>query len=138
MKTPFTGGCACGAVRYECGSRPLSMHNCHCRDCQRTTGAAYAPVLVVPLSSLRMAGTLQHHATTRLSGRPNLRGFCANCGSPVTVGEDPGRDRIGLMAGSLDGPGAFKPAMNIFICDTQPWEIPDPALPGHEEYMPRR
>ncbi len=137
MKTLFTGGCACGAVRYECEARPLSMHNCHCRDCQRITGGAFASVLVVPQSSFRITGALRRHATTRLTGRPNLRGFCTNCGSSVTVGEDSDRDRVGLMAGSLDDPDLFEPAMNIFICDARPWEILDPALPAHEHYKPR-
>lgn len=137
---PFQGGCLCGSVRYECCSHPLSMHNCHCRDCQQVTGGAYAPVLVVPMSTFKIIsdGMLQRYATTRLSGRRNQRGFCAKCGSPVTVGEDPERDRIGLMAGSLDDPRRFKPSMDIFICDAQPWDAMDVTLPKHPQYMPRK
>ncbi|HYV89124.1 MAG TPA: aldehyde-activating protein, partial [Candidatus Polarisedimenticolia bacterium] len=44
MSKKITGGCACGAVHYEIGAEPVFMLNCHCRDCQRATGAAYAPV----------------------------------------------------------------------------------------------
>lgn len=52
--------------------------------------------------------------------------------------EDPERDRIGLMAGSLGDPLRFKPAMGIFICDAQPWDAMDADLPKHPQYMPRK
>jgi len=45
MFTPFSGGCACGAIRYECAAEPLYMVNCECRDCQRATGSAYCAVV---------------------------------------------------------------------------------------------
>jgi hypothetical protein len=54
MTAPFTGGCACGAVRYECTAEPLGSINCHCRDCQRASGTAYASVLRVPAASFRV------------------------------------------------------------------------------------
>jgi hypothetical protein len=41
MSTNFTGGCACGAIRYEVSAEPIVMFNCHCRDCQKTTGGPY-------------------------------------------------------------------------------------------------
>ncbi len=115
------------------------MVKCHCRNCQQVSGGAYAPILAVPLKDFRLtAGALQHHATTRLSGRHNLRGFCGNCGSRLTVGEDPDRGLIGLMAGGLDDPGSFQPQMNIFVCDAQPWDVLEAELPRHQEYVPRK
>ena len=48
MSSSLTGGCQCGAVRYECAAEPLFTGNCHCRDCQRSTGSAYVPALAVP------------------------------------------------------------------------------------------
>ena len=56
MSKKITGGCACGAVHYEIGAEPVFMLNCHCRDCQRATGAAYAPVFVVPHAALQVTG----------------------------------------------------------------------------------
>ena len=50
MPVPFEGGCACGAIRYSCAGKPHYMGNCHCRDCQRATGAAYFPAIVVKTS----------------------------------------------------------------------------------------
>jgi hypothetical protein len=103
------------------------------------SGGPNAPVVVVPLKALKITiGALQHYATTRLSGRHNLRAFCAKCGSRLTVGEDPERDIVGLMASSLDDPSWFKPTMDIFVCDAQQWDIMDTDLPKYQQYMPRK
>jgi hypothetical protein len=135
MKLPLTGGCVCGEVRYECAAPPLAMLKCHCRDCQRTSGGPYAPVLVLPFADFKLTrGSLRHFATTRLNGRPNQRGFCPTCGSRLTLGEDPARNLLGLLAASLDEPGCFQPTAEIFTCDTQPWDHLDAALPRHEQY----
>ena len=56
MATPFTGGCACGAVRYECAAEPVMTGNCHCRDCQKATGGAFVPALAVPTAALKITG----------------------------------------------------------------------------------
>lgn len=53
VSTPFTGGCACGAIRYECSAEPLMSLNCHCRDCQRATGSAYNTVVGVPAAQVQ-------------------------------------------------------------------------------------
>src|SRR5580658_8852272 len=102
MKVPFSGGCICGKVRYECSSAPLLMLNCHCRDCQQVSGGPYTPVVVVRMSDFKITkGAPQHYATTRLSGKPNRRGFCPKCGSRLTGGEDAERDIMGVTASSL-------------------------------------
>jgi len=139
MKIPITGGCVCGEVRFECTVVPTMMFNCHCRDCQRVSGGPYAPVLVFPLVAFKITkGELKRYATTRLSGKPNWRGFCANCGSTLTDGENAERNTIGVIATSLNDPSWFKPAMDIFVCDAQPWDIMDPQLPKYQEYAPRK
>lgn len=139
MIVPFPGGCVCGDVRYECSAPPLMMLNCHCRDCQQVGGGPYAPIVIVPLNAFQLTkGVLQHFATTRVSGRHNLRGFCGKCGSRLTVGEDSERNMIGLLVGNLDDPSWFKPAMDIFVCDGQPWDIMDLNLPKHQQYRPRK
>src|SRR5437867_1208476 len=54
VTVPFSGGCACGAVRYECSAEPVIALNCHCRDCQRASGTAYASGIFVPGVALRI------------------------------------------------------------------------------------
>ena len=53
MKT-ITRGCACGAIRYEVTAKPIVTFNCHCRDCQKTTGGAYTPVFYVPANAFKI------------------------------------------------------------------------------------
>jgi hypothetical protein len=62
MTAPLTGGCTCGAVRYECTAEPVMAFNCHCRDCQRATGGAYVPAVVVPRNALRVTGEVKYFA----------------------------------------------------------------------------
>jgi len=133
MKLPFAGGCSCGAIRYECDAEPIAMFKCHCRDCQRATGAGAACVVYLPLKAFRLTqGSLSHHYTPGLDGEPNKRGFCSACGSPLTGGEsDTG---IGIHAGSLDDPSIFRPQFDIHVVDAHAWDILDPTIPKHELY----
>jgi hypothetical protein len=64
MTIPFTGGCACGAIRYECSAEPIMMFKCHCRDCQQVTGGGFVAGLLVPgvgISSDEGATALPFH-----------------------------------------------------------------------------
>ena len=133
MTLPFTGGCVCGAIRYECSAEPTRMFKCHCRDCQHVGGGPYAPVVYVPKSGFKITrGALRHHRTESRRGGHNLRGFCGECGSRVTGGES---DRgVGVTAGSLDDPTLFRSQMDIHVVDAQPWDPLDPQTPDFELY----
>src|SRR5215831_14466897 len=77
MKLPITGGCACGAIRYEIKTEPIMMLKCHCRDCQRITGSGYAPAFLVPAEALRVtSGQLHYHFTPSIRRGKHKRGFC--------------------------------------------------------------
>jgi len=134
MSTPFTGGCACGAIRYECSAEPVMSLNCHCRDCQRASGSAFASVVVVPTSSLRLLkGAPQYHSVKADSGHTTSRGFCLECGSPVLgkITEEP--DIMVIQAASLDDPSWHRPTMDLFLSSAQPWDFTNPALQKFEK-----
>jgi len=59
MATRFTGACLCGRVRYECSADPIFMGNCHCRDCQKSSGGAYEPDIGLPAAALKIAGPVK-------------------------------------------------------------------------------
>ena len=125
-KKKITGGCACGAVRYEVDADPVVMLNCHCRDCQRATGSAYAPVFVVPRNSLQMTGELRYYRIVGESGSAIERGFCPNCGSRVSGNLERLPEIVGLLAGSLDDPSLHRPSMDIYTASAHPWDHMSP------------
>jgi len=65
MAQKLSGGCACGAIHYECSADPVLMLNCHCRDCQQASGSAYAAIVVLPKSAVQIS-----RVTTKSSDRP--------------------------------------------------------------------
>ncbi|MGV1014801.1 MAG: GFA family protein [Methyloceanibacter sp.] len=125
MAGGVSGGCACGAVRYEAGAAVLMM-NCHCRSCQRASGSAYAAFVVVPKDSFQPTGELRYYECTGGSGKKVRRGFCPTCGSPVAIEVDVAPGIVALLAGSLDTPSAHSPAMDIFTLSAQPWDHMSP------------
>lgn len=130
MAAPFSGGCACGAIRYECAAEPLLFLNCHCRDCQRETGSAFAPILAVPKTAFTIThGSPQYFALTADSGQTTKRAFCAACGSPLFGLPGSVPDLVTIRVGSLDDPSEFRPSQDIYTASAQPWDSMDPALP---------
>ena len=110
MTAPFTGGCACGAVRCECTKEPLGSINCHCRDCQRASGTAYVSVLRVPAASFRVIkDEARFYLLKADSGNTVSRGFCAKCGSPLFSRLSGMPEVVGVRAGSLADPSWHRP-----------------------------
>ncbi|MBE9094108.1 GFA family protein [Tychonema sp. LEGE 07203] len=127
MKIPFTGGCMCGNIRYECSAEPIFMGNCHCRDCQRATGTAYAAAILVPRREVSIAGNVKYYEVTGDSGGIISRGFCPNCGSRL-FSKPPKPEFMGIAAGSLDDPSCFEPIMDFYTASAQPWDCMNPDL----------
>lgn len=126
-ETPFTGGCLCGAIRYECSAEPIGMGNCHCRDCQKDTGSAYAAELFVPLKAVTITGDVKYYDTMGDSGGVVNRGFCPTCGSRLFA--KLGQTKLmAITAGSLDDPSEFKPAIDVYTVSAQPWDYMNPDL----------
>ena len=129
---PISGGCACGAIRYEVTAEPIVTFNCHCRDCQETTGGAYTPVFYVPANAFKITkGTPKCFGTTSEMMGHNVRGFvriaARDClGSRSYFGQ-------GIAAGTLDDPSLYKPQREIWTSDAQPWDAMDPKLPKFEK-----
>ena len=126
MAAPFSGGCACGAVRYECSAEPLMMGNCHCRDCQRASGGPFVSIIAVPKDGLKITGEVKYHEVTGDSGSPIKRGFCGKCGSRLFC--FPAAPFVGVSAGSLDDPSWYRPTFDIYTSSAQPWDYMIPEL----------
>jgi hypothetical protein len=114
----IAGGCLCGKVRYSASGDPAFAGVCHCTDCQKFTGSAFAAIVGVPKSALTIQGDLAVYSKTGESGKSIHRRFCPHCGSSVA---DALPDIVMLGAGTLDDASWVKPGMQIYCDSAQPW-----------------
>jgi hypothetical protein len=121
----MTGGCPCGAVRYEIGSFPLLLYTCNCTDCQKASGSAFAlnmPVRAKALRMLRGEAMGWHHISPK--GVQVTSRFCADCGGRL-YGERAGRAEIvNVRAGTLDDTSWMVPSAHFFLRSAQAWVQP--------------
>jgi hypothetical protein len=125
--TTLTGGCACGDVRYECIEEPIVQLICHCRDCQRASGSAFAAIIILPADKFRfLKAEPAYHEVTGGSGLKFRRGFCAKCGSPVSA-HWPEVARVQMVqVASLDDPSIFDPQTELWLSRSHPWHSVNP------------
>ncbi|HVC56102.1 MAG TPA: GFA family protein [Stellaceae bacterium] len=139
MAARRTGGCLCGAVRYESVGDPVFSLQCHCRDCQRASGTAYVAAMRVPAAGFRLtSGTPTRYVTKSDAGNAVTRVFCGACGSPLYIEVSSRPDIVGLRVGTLDDPSGFRAEADIFVKSAQPWDHMDPDLPKFPSYPPGR
>jgi hypothetical protein len=129
------GGCLCGGVRYEIGAAPLGPSTlCHCRSCQRASGAHAVAWITVPARSLHY---LQSPPASVPSSPGVKREFCSRCGSPLTYWNESRGGEIDVTLCSLDDPNAMPPADHIWTEDAVKWESGVSALPRWERLRGR-
>ena len=104
MADRMTGGCQCGRIRYVAEIDGDDAYLCHCRMCQRATGGVSIAFRNVP----KAAVTWEHEPDSYRSSPFAQRGFCSNCGTPLTFEFDDGSN-LDLTVGSFDDPGYFRP-----------------------------
>jgi hypothetical protein len=122
MTTPMTGGCLCGAVRYEVTAEPAMQAVCHCSHCQKQAGSAFSMIVGVPGAAVTVTkGATTSYMDSGESGKAVERQFCGTCGSPLfsLVEAMPGMTFI--KAGTLDDTGFFKPAVHVWTRSKQDW-----------------
>lgn len=128
-----TGGCYCGAVRYEAEGNAMMKAQCHCRECQYLTGGGPNFFMAMPTSGFKL--TLGHtKAFTRSDlANPVTREFCPNCGTQILTRAPALKNAIILKIGSMDDPSLYgKPQMAIFTVDKQVFhQLPD-GVPAFE------
>jgi hypothetical protein len=125
----ITGGCSCGAVRYEVQGTPLYAVHCHCRDCQRASGTGHVPVMGMPKALFRVTGETSSYAVAGMSGLKSIRHFCPTCGSLLFGTPEMAPDAVSVYVGSLDDPSVFKPAAVLFTRDRPTWDAIAGDLP---------
>ena len=137
MTPALTGGCGCGAVRFELAEPLVSARYCHCTRCQHRTGtAASASGAVVPGSFKVIQGEDRLRAWKPEGGAEKW--FCGDCGSALFTRDQGESEAIGVRLGAVDGDPGVRPSARQFVAYAAPWEqIPDDGLPRYPERRPR-
>ena len=134
----ITGGCYCGAVRYEVDGEPMARGQCHCIECQKIAGGAPNYFMVVPAQGFRyVKGEPSRYARPDLE-RPVTREFCAACGTHLTTRSKNVPNGVILKVGGLDDPAIFRgPQMVLYTSEAQAFHPIPQGVPAFERFPPR-
>jgi hypothetical protein len=133
---PLTGGCGCGAVRFEVSAPLVAAVYCHCTRCQRRTGTAAAASARVEPGSFRILAGEQLVATWAPEGGFE-KAFCSACGSALYAQDPQDRDVVAVRMGAFDDDPGIRPSVRQFVASAAVWEpIPDDGLPRHPQRTP--
>jgi hypothetical protein len=135
----FDGGCACSAVRYRMTSKPIFVHCCHCRWCQRETGASFAlNALIEADRVVLLCGSPQMVDTPSNSGKGQKIVRCPTCRIALWSNYGGAGDKVRFVrVGTLDEPDRFPPDIHIFTMSKQPWVVIPPGAHAVREYYDR-
>jgi hypothetical protein len=130
----FDGGCDCRAVRYRLRSRPMYVHCCHCRWCQRETGTAFALNALIETDRVELlAGPVDVVDTPSHSGQGQRIARCPSC--RIAVWSHYSSPHLSFVrVGTLDEPDRFPPDIHIFTSSKQPWVHLSDDVPVVPEY----
>ena len=121
------GGCICGAVRYRMRGKPIFANACHCRDCQKSTGSAFAVNVITEAENVALlSGTLRTDTAPTPSGRGQVIHRCDRCGTRMWSNYGTPDGVRFVASGTLDDPAAITPDHHIFVRSKLPWiDIPE-------------
>ena len=133
---PLDGGCTCRAIRYRMTTRPMFVHCCHCRWCQRETGASFALNAMIEADRVVvLAGTPEVVDTPSNSGKGQKIWRCPTCRIAVWSNYGAAGAAVHFVrVGTLDEPDALPPDIHIFVASKQPWVVLPEGTPAVAEY----
>jgi len=134
--TFFAGGCTCHCVRYRMTTRPLFVHCCHCRWCQRESGASFALNALIEADRVKLLqGEVEVIDTPSHSGKGQKISRCPRCRIAVWSNYAGAGDTIHFIrVGTLDEPDRLPPDIHIYTASKQPWVILPPDMPAVVQY----
>ena len=137
MATNYTGGCQCGAIRYEVTGAARQIIACHCTDCQRQSGSAFGMTMVVGEEDFRITqGKEKTIAFESDSGRQKVGGFCPQCGSRLYGRTDWRPGMISVKAGTLDDTSSLQPQIHLWTSRKQGWVVIPDGVAVYETQPP--
>jgi len=133
------GGCTCRSVRYRMTTKPIFVHCCHCRWCQRETGASFALNAMIEADRVELVqGEPEVVNTPSNSGKGQKITRCAKCRIALWSNYAGAGDAVRFVrVGTLDEPDLLPPDIHIFTASKQAWVVLPPNVPAVEEYYDR-
>ncbi len=128
----FSGGCQCGAVRYEIAAEKLAAYACHCRECQKQSASAFGLSVPVMLDSLTVSGATMSWRRPTDSGSHTNCHFCTRCGSRLYHAGENRPGMVTIKGGSLDDAVDLEPVAHIWTRSKQDWMILPEGVPQWE------
>lgn len=129
MPETYSGGCACGALRYEISGEPVAMLHCQCRQCQRDSGTGHQSHVTFFGAQMSSKGNVSLWQSTGDGGTVKRRGFCPTCGSPIFLTFPAMPEVLIVTPASLDDPSVFMPTAVTWASAGQVWDHLDPEVP---------
>src|SRR6478609_4095734 len=137
MTKRYSGGGACGAIRYATGSKPIFENHCQCHDCQKRSGTGHGSYLTFAhRADVAIVGDANTWRLAGDSGNTKVHAFCPVCGTPVYLTFEAMPQLIAVNATSLDDPGQFNPQVVTYTIHGRGWDTMDPALQTFERMPP--
>jgi hypothetical protein len=130
MGENYTGGCMCGAIRYDIPGKRIFSNHCQCRTCQHLSGTGHGSYITFAGEGVVVTGAASRWEAVADSGNVKTHAFCPTCGSPVYLTFSMMPDLFTIHAASLDDPGRFKPDAVTYASRAWAWDTLDPAVPS--------
>ena len=125
------GGCCCGSVRFEIAAEPVLVEICHCRTCRRASGAPAMAWAGIPLAGFRF---VEGEPGGFVSSPGVTRGFCARCGTSLTIFSEAFPEEIYVSISALDDPEALAPEVHIWTSQKLGWFETADTLPRYPRF----
>lgn len=129
----LTGQCLCGDIRFEADGELALQANCHCSDCKQVTGAAFATLLFMKESDVKITGKTKEFKHSVDSGNSLSKHFCPKCGSQMFGSNTARPGSIALRAGSTNEQELVKPQFNVYASGKLDCTILDESIPAFDK-----
>ncbi|MBL4785823.1 MAG: GFA family protein [Cohaesibacteraceae bacterium] len=136
MSDTHQGGCLCGQLRYKVSGKPTIVAHCHCRDCQRSSGAGHISGAQFHRDGFSLTGTAATYTKTSGMDTQVTRVFCAQCGSTIHDQNDGMPNHVMVLLGTLDDPSVFTPTVRVYTRSQPTWDVMDEEMYAHPTQPP--
>jgi len=133
----YKGGCLCRAIRFEITGPIRNIVYCHCSQCRKAQGSAFATNGIVKVQDFELIGG-EHSLTGYESTPGQVKYFCKVCGSPIMSKSNSRADEVRIRLGTIDSDISERPEAHIFVTSRANWEDIGGDLPQYEAYEPNR